>query len=90
MEWFLPRGRYRQDDEIMTLKRMLGILAGSAIAVLAASTFEADAAGSLIQGSPLGMLLMVGLGLVGFGMWGKGRIFRRKPKEFKKFFRRFK
>ena len=90
MEWSLARGRYHKDDAIMILRRMLGILAAGAIAVLAFNTFEADAAGSLVRSSPLGMLLMVGLGLVGFGIWGKGKIFRRKPKEFKKFFSRFK
>lgn len=73
----------------MILRRMLGILAAGAIAVLAFNAFEADAAGSLVRSSPLGTLLMVGLGLVGFGMWGKGRIFRRKPKGLKDFFGRF-
>ena len=74
----------------MTGKRVFGILAGGAIAVLATSTFEADAAGSLVRSSSLGTLFVVGLGLVGFGMWGKGKIFRRKLKESKNFFSRFK
>ena len=85
-----PAGkRHRRLDAILMIKRVFGFLAGVAISVLATSTFDADAAGSLVQRSSLGTLIVVGVGLVGFGMWGKGMIFRGKPKGLKDIFGRF-
>jgi hypothetical protein len=57
-------------------KWFFGILTGSAWVALATNSFEADAAVVLGSDSSFGMLLWLGLGMVGLGMWGRKKIFQ--------------
>lgn len=65
----------------MTLNGLFGILTGGAIVALAANSYEADAAGVMGSGSMHGMLLILGLGLVWLGMWGRKKIFQGAPSD---------
>jgi hypothetical protein len=61
---------------MMIAKGMLGILTGGAVIALAANSYGIDAAGVLGPGSTPGMLMMLGLGLLWVGKWGRKRICR--------------
>jgi hypothetical protein len=65
----------------MILKGLLGILTVGATVAMATNTFEAAAAGVQGTDSTTGRLMLLGLGLVGLGMWGREKIYRGKPKE---------
>ena len=63
----------------MIVKGMFVILAGGALVALATNIFGADAAGVLGTGSTAGIFILLGLGLVGLGLWGRKKIFQETP-----------
>jgi hypothetical protein len=58
----------------MIVKGWFGILTGGAMVALATNTFEAGAGVVLGQGFTPGILILLGLGLVGQGMWGRKKV----------------
>jgi hypothetical protein len=52
---------------------MSGNLTGGTLDESATKSFEADTANLLAPGATSGMLMLLGLGLVGLGMWGRKR-----------------
>jgi hypothetical protein len=63
----------------MVVNGLFGILTGGAMAALVTNTSEADAAVVLGQGFTPGILMVLGLGLVGMGMWARKKIFQGTP-----------
>jgi hypothetical protein len=61
------------------VKGLLGILTGGAIVALATNSFQADAAGALWPGFTPWILMSLGMGLVGLGLWGRKKIFQETP-----------
>ena len=74
MECFSAGRRLHPDGAIMIVNGLLGILTGGAMFVLASNSFGANAAGVLGPGSTAGILILLGLGLAGLGMWGREKI----------------
>jgi len=70
---------YWQDDAIMSGKWLFGILTGGVLVTLATNSFEAEVAGALGPGFTPGMLISLGLGLGGLGLWGRKKIFQGTP-----------
>ena len=64
----------------MMKKWWFGILTGGAMVALATNSIEADAGLIPGSGSTLGMLLWLGLGMVGLGMWGRKKLFQGTAK----------
>ena len=64
----------------MIEKWLLGILTVVAIVASAKNSFEAEAAVVMGPGFAPGMLLLLGSGMVGLGMWGRKRIFQGAAK----------
>ena len=60
----------------MMVKGLFGFLTGGTIFAVATNSFGADAAGALWPGFTPGILMSLGLGLVGLGMWGRKKIFQ--------------
>ena len=60
-------------------KGLFVILTGSTTFVLATNLFGADADGIMGPGSTAGVLMLLGLGLVGLGIWGRKKIFQGIP-----------
>ena len=60
----------------MMVKGLLGILTAGTVFAVATNSFGADAAGALWPGFTPGILMSLGLGLVGLGLWGRKRIFQ--------------
>jgi hypothetical protein len=58
----------------MIAEWLMGILTGGTMVALATNSFEAGAAGVLGPGPTPGMLMLLGLGLAGLGMWGLKKI----------------
>ena len=63
----------------MIVNGLFGITTGGAMAALATNPFEADAAVVLGQGFTPGILMLLGVGLVGLGMWARKKIFQGTP-----------
>ncbi|MBE0568235.1 MAG: hypothetical protein IH577_00975 [Deltaproteobacteria bacterium] len=63
----------------MIVKGLLGILTGGTMFAVATNSFGADATGALWPGFTPGILMSLGLGLVGLGMWGRKKIFQGTP-----------
>ena len=76
MECFSAGRRFHQDDAIMTVSGLLGILMGGAVVASATKSFQADAAGIMGPGSTAGIMILLGLGLVGLGIRGRKKIFQ--------------
>jgi hypothetical protein len=79
MECFSAGRRFHQDGAIMIVNGLFGIPTVGAMAALATNTFEADAAVVLGQGFTPGILMLLGVGLVGLGMWARKKIFQGTP-----------
>ena len=77
MECISAGGWFHRDGAIMIVNELLGILTGGTVVALARNLFEGDAAGVLGPGSLHGMLILLGLGLAGLGIWGLKKIRQR-------------
>jgi hypothetical protein len=63
----------------MIVKWLFGTLTGGVLVTLASNSFEAEVAGALGPGFTPGMLISLGLGLAGLGLWGRKKIFQGTP-----------
>ena len=63
----------------MSVKWLFGTLTGGVLVTLATNSFEAEVAGALGPGFTPGMLISLGLGLAGLGLWGRKKIFQGTP-----------
>ena len=65
----------------MMVKGLLGILTGGTVIAVATnlSGAGADVAAALWPGFTPGILMSLGFGLVGLGMWGRKKIFQETP-----------
>ena len=63
----------------MMVKGLLGILTGGTIFAVATNSFGADAGAALWPGFTPGILMSLGLGLVGLGMWGRQKMIQGTP-----------
>jgi hypothetical protein len=77
MECISAGGWFHRDGAIMIVNELLGILTEGTRVALATNLFEGDAAGVLGPGSLHGMLILLGLGLSGLGIWGLKKIRQR-------------
>ena len=78
-EAWRPGLTYWQDGAIMVVKGLLGILTVGTVVGVATNSFEAEVAGALGPGFTPGMLISLGLGLAGLGLWGRKKIFQGTP-----------
>ena len=79
MERIPAGGWFRKDGARIMVKGLLGILTGGTMFAVATNSFGADAAGALWPGFTTGLLMSLGLGLVGLGLWGRKKIFQGTP-----------
>ena len=63
----------------MIVKWLFGILTSGVLVTLATNSFEAEVAGVLGPVFSPGMLISLGLGLGGLGLWGRKKIFQGTP-----------
>jgi hypothetical protein len=70
---------YCEDGAIMMVKGLLGILTAGTVFAVATNSFGADAAGALWPGFTPWILMSLGMGLVGLGLWGRKKIFQETP-----------